>query len=93
MAAEPIEAKLRAATKAGRLDARLQPGEGVEALGARAVAAGVIGDEEAAMLVAARDATAIVVRVDDFPIDLGVAEARRSLAAVPPSAIVRKAAA
>ena len=42
VAAEPIEHKLRAAAKEGRIDAKLPPGGGIEVLVARAQAAGVI---------------------------------------------------
>ncbi len=72
--AEPIEAKLRAAAKDGRLEAKLPPGAGIEVLVARGEAAGVITAAEGAAIVAARDATALVIRVDDFPQDLGASE-------------------
>jgi acyl-CoA dehydrogenase len=69
--AEPIEAKLKAAMKDGRLDGRLPPDAGGEVLAARAVAARVIDDEEAKALVAQRALVARVIRVDDFDSDLG----------------------
>jgi acyl-CoA dehydrogenase len=71
IAAEPIEAKLKAAGRSGTLDARLAPGEDVDALAQRAVAAGVITAEEGDALVTSRELTARVIRVDDFPPDLG----------------------
>ncbi len=76
IAAEPIEAKLRAAVKDGRVDAKLPPGEGAETLTTRAVAAGAITAAEAAALAVARELTAKVIRVDDFPQDLGASEMR-----------------
>ncbi len=74
VAAEPIEAKLRAATREGRIDAKLPPGSGIEVLVARAEAAGVITGVEAATVISARDLTAKVIRVDDFAQDLGASE-------------------
>jgi acyl-CoA dehydrogenase len=74
IAAEPIEAKLRAAVKAGRVDAKLPPGEGIEALVARAVEAGAITAAESAELAMARELTAKVIRVDDFAQDLGASD-------------------
>ena len=49
--AEPVEAKLRAAIKEGRLDGSLPPGAGIEVLADRAFAAGIVGVEEARALV------------------------------------------
>jgi len=69
--AEPIEAKLKSAMKDGRLDGRLPPDAGVEALAERAVAAQVINEEEAKALIAQRALVARVIRVDDFDSDLG----------------------
>jgi acyl-CoA dehydrogenase len=71
MAVEPIEAKLKVATKERRLDAQLPPGAGVEELAARATAAGVIDADEARMLVEQRGLVDRVIRVDDFDRDLG----------------------
>jgi acyl-CoA dehydrogenase len=76
IAAEPIEAKLRAAVKEGRIDGKLLPGEGADALAARGVDAGAITAAEAAMLAMARELTATVIRVDDFAPDLGASESR-----------------
>jgi acyl-CoA dehydrogenase len=73
-AAEPIEAKLRAAMKDGSVDVKLPPGAPWETLLARAEAAGKITAGEAALVRAARDLTAKVIRVDDFPQDLGASE-------------------
>jgi len=69
--ADPIEAKVRAAVKAKRFDATLEPGVGAQALAERALAAGVITSEEAANLALAHELVARVIRVDDFPQDLG----------------------
>jgi acyl-CoA dehydrogenase len=86
LAAEPAEAKLRGAMKEGRFDGKLAPGEGVEKRIARALEAGAITEAEAAMLAAARELTAEVIRVDDFAQDLGASEMRTADAA--PSATV-----
>jgi acyl-CoA dehydrogenase len=95
LAAEPIEARLRSAQRDGRLEAKLPPGAGPEVLTARAQAAGVITGAEAATLLAARELTAKVVRVDDFPQDLGASEMRLTVAPSPGAArpVVHKAAA
>jgi acyl-CoA dehydrogenase len=71
IAAEPIEAKLKTAAKAGTLGTALAPGEGIEELAARAVSAGVIGADEARTLVQQRALVAKVIKVDDFGQDLG----------------------
>jgi acyl-CoA dehydrogenase len=76
IAAEPIEARLRAATRDGRLDVRVTPGAGLDELARRAQSAGIITAAEAATLLLTRDLTAKVVRVDDFPQDLGASEMR-----------------
>jgi acyl-CoA dehydrogenase len=96
VAAEPIEAKLRAAAKDGRFDAKLPPGSGVDALVARAQAAGVITAAEGTVIVAARELTEKVIRVDDFPQDLGASEMRLETSLAPSAGaqpIVHKAAA
>ncbi|MFO1284151.1 MAG: acyl-CoA dehydrogenase [Burkholderiales bacterium] len=71
IAVEPVEAKLKAAVKAGRFDLAPTPGEEADALAARAVAAGVIDAAEARVFVAQRALVARVIRVDDFAPDLG----------------------
>ena len=73
VAAEPIDARLRAAAREGRFDAQLPPGAGVDVLVERARAAGVITADEGAVLVAHRELVAEVIRVDDFETDLGAA--------------------
>jgi acyl-CoA dehydrogenase len=99
LASEPIEAKIKAAVRDGRVDARLPPGAGVDELVARAQAAGVVSGADAETVLAARDLTARVIRVDDFAPDLGWSEmqpanaARAAAAAVAPTTILRKAAA
>ena len=95
LAAEPVEAKLRTAMRDGRLDAKLPPGAGLDELVTRAQAAGVLTGAEGSALLAARDLTAKVIRVDDFPQDLGTSEMRLATpmsSAVAP-AVVHKAAA
>jgi acyl-CoA dehydrogenase len=82
LAAEPVEGRIRDAIKAGRL-----------ALGARddrvaaAQAAGVITPEQATAVRRAQRLVDKVVRVDDFPPDLGASDIRA------PKAIAHKAAA
>ena len=84
LASEPVEAKIKAAVKAGRFDAKLPPGAGVELLVARAHGAGVITQSEGEAVLAARDLTARVIRVDDFASDLG-ASALAPTAYAPPA--------
>jgi len=98
IASEPVEAKIRAALKHNRLDGKLAPGAGVDMLVARARDAGVITAAEADIVLAARDATAKVIRVDDFAQDLGAAELRVARVdptplAAPSSQVAHKAAA
>ena len=92
IAAEPVEAKLRAAVKDGRVDAKVLPGERADRLFARAVAAGAITESEAQMLAAARELTAKVIRVDDFAKDLGASEMKpaHSMPAVTIPSVVKK---
>jgi acyl-CoA dehydrogenase len=74
LASEPIEARIKAAVKDNRIDAKLPAGEGLEVLVARAQAAGVIDVAEAEAVMTARDLTARVIRVDDFAQDFGASE-------------------
>jgi len=96
VAAEPIEAKLRAAAREGRIDGKLPPGASLDVLVARGQAAGVITGVEGTTVIAARDLTAKVIRVDDFAADLGASEMKpaavtgREVASPP---VVHKAAA
>jgi len=86
LASEPVEAKIKAAAKAGRVDAKLPPGAGIEVLVARAHAAGVITMAEGEAVLAARDLTARVIRVDDFAQDLGASAFKPVASATPPAA-------
>ncbi|HXU52690.1 MAG TPA: acyl-CoA dehydrogenase domain-containing protein, partial [Casimicrobiaceae bacterium] len=72
MQAEAIEAKLRAAGKAGDIEGAT-PDDLVRA----GVAARVISVEEEAKLKRFAKLRDEVIRVDDFPQDLGVSEARQ----------------
>ena len=74
LAAEPLEAKIRAAVKEGRLDGKLPAGGPADALAARAQAAGIITGDECTTILAARELTGRVIRVDDFAQDLGASE-------------------
>jgi acyl-CoA dehydrogenase len=79
IAAEPIEAKIRAAAKERRFTAKLEPGEDALALAERARVAAVITSEEYAAVAVAHDLVAKVIRVDDFAQDLGASELRPPL--------------
>ena len=71
VAAEPIEAKLRDAVRAGRVPRADDPRIDADALDRRAIDAGVITPDEARVLAEHRKRVAQVVRVDDFAPDLG----------------------
>ncbi|MFT4173460.1 MAG: acyl-CoA dehydrogenase [Rhodocyclaceae bacterium] len=68
--AEAIEARVRAAHKAGQLDAR-----GMAAQIAQAVERGLVSREEQALLVRREALRQKVIRVDDFPQDFGLGDA------------------
>jgi len=70
--AEAVEAKIRAAQKAGTIG-----GRGSEELAQAAFAAKVISGEEMSLLKRAAQLRDEVIRVDHFPQDLGRAEAQR----------------
>ena len=71
MAAEPVDAKVRLAQKAGRLTAR-----GADALFDEAMKLSVITETELALWKRARILTNAVVRVDDFDKNFGLAVAK-----------------
>jgi acyl-CoA dehydrogenase len=71
VAAEPIEARMRDAQKAGRIS--VKPGED---RAAAAHAANVITADELALVRKSRRLVDEVIRVDDFPQDLGLSEMR-----------------
>ena len=77
IAAEAVEAKMRAGVKAGTLTAR-----GVDSLAAQAVAAKLITGDEAAILARAQALRRKVIMVDDFPLDLGKSEIFQTTQAV-----------
>ena len=89
LAAEPIEARIREAQRAGRLP--VKPGED---RAAAAQTANVITTEELGLVRKARRLVDQVIRVDDFAQDLGFSEMRPP-AAIPSlgDAVARKAAA
>ena len=64
---EGIQAKIRAALKAGTFTART-----LQEIESQALAHGVITAEEHAQLASAHELTAKVIQVDDFPFDLGM---------------------
>jgi acyl-CoA dehydrogenase len=86
LAAEPIEARMREAQKAGRFSVELG-----EDRAAAAQAASVITADEFAIVTRARKLADQVIRVDDFAPDLGVSEMHPP--AVSPAPPARKAAA
>jgi acyl-CoA dehydrogenase len=88
LAAEPIEARMREALKAGRLGVA----SGAERAAA-AVDAGVITADERALLQRAGELSDRVIRVDDFPQDLGASELKPPAAFVPTGAARKVAAA
>ena len=69
IAAEPVDAKMRAATKAGALTGRF-----ADELAEQAVAKGVITAVESRLLDRAHELRRKVIMVDDFPRDLGKSE-------------------
>ncbi len=81
IAAEPIEAKLRAALRAGKLAPDDEPGANPERFDLQAVEAGVISADEARVLAEHRALVADVIRVDDFGPDLGASLLRPPAAA------------
>jgi acyl-CoA dehydrogenase len=83
LAAEPIEAKIKDAIKAGRLNLKAR-----EDRLAAAQAAGIITPEQSTALRRAQRLVDKVVRVDDFPPDLGASEIR-----APNAVVAHKAAA
>jgi acyl-CoA dehydrogenase len=86
LAAEPIEARIREAQKAGRFSVKLG-----EDRAAAAHAASVITADEFAIVCRARKLADQVIRVDDFAPDLGVSEMQPP--AISPAPPARKAAA
>jgi acyl-CoA dehydrogenase len=73
--AEPIEAKIRAAEKAGRFDGN--PRANVRDIAIVAAEEGVITPAEFAIMKRRNHLRDIVVQVDDFPFDYGVATANK----------------
>ena len=71
IAAQPIEMKIRAALRAGRLSSVLPSDGDIEGIN-KAKATGVITASEADTLVEARALMEKVIRVDDFAADLGI---------------------
>jgi acyl-CoA dehydrogenase len=88
LAAEPIEARIREAQKAGRLSIKVG-----EDRGSAAQAANVITADELALVRKARRLVDQVIRVDDFAQDLGISEMRPPAVTPASSEVARKAAA
>jgi acyl-CoA dehydrogenase len=88
LVAEPIEAKIRDAVKAGRMTAT--PGAD---RAAAAQLAGIISADELALLRRAKRLADEIVRVDDFAQDLGASEMRPPAVAQAPALVAHKAAA
>ena len=91
--AEPVEAKLRAAIRDGRLDGSLPPGAGFEVLTDRALAAGIVSVEESRALITQRELVAKVILVDDFDKDLGASLLQPAIDTVRPRLVNHRAAA
>jgi acyl-CoA dehydrogenase len=72
--AEPIEAKIRAAEKAGALENN--PDANVRDLAHAAFAAGIVTADEYAVLKRRNELRDIVIHVDDFPHDFGLSKAQ-----------------
>ncbi len=87
LAAEPVEARMRDALRAGTFSAA--PGADRTAA---AVEAGVITADELTLLRRASELADRVIRVDDFAQDLGASELKPSMASAPASAPGRKVA-
>jgi len=78
--AEPVETKLKAALKDGRFDPGVIVGGGVDAIWRRARDAGVVSDDEFALIERRNMLRDKVIRVDDFPYDFGLREALADVA-------------
>ncbi len=74
IAAEPVEARLREAQKSGRFSPPLDLSGDVDALWRDACAAGVISEDEHALIQRRNVLRDKVIRVDDFPFDFGLRE-------------------
>jgi acyl-CoA dehydrogenase len=77
IAAEDVEAKMRAAAKASAIGGRF-----AEDLARQAVSQGVISEAEAGLLDRAHELRRKVIMVDDFPRDLGKSEIFQTTQAV-----------
>jgi acyl-CoA dehydrogenase len=75
LAAEPVEAKIRVADKAGRFDGN--PRANVRDIATVAAELGVITPTELETMTRRNHLRDIVVRVDDFPFDYGIATANQ----------------
>lgn len=75
IAAEPVEAKLKAAVKAGRFDPDAVIGGGVDAVWRAARDAGIIDADDHALVEWRNALRDKVIRVDDFPYDFGLRDA------------------
>ncbi|HYT96961.1 MAG TPA: acyl-CoA dehydrogenase [Casimicrobiaceae bacterium] len=91
IAAAPVEAKIRAATRDGRLAATPPPGAGIEWPIDKATSAGIIAAVEADVLREARELAERVIRVDDFASDLGISLLQPNDPVAAPAPIARTA--
>ena len=91
IAAAPVEAKIRAATRDGRLAATPPPGAGIEWPIDKATSAGIITAVEADVLREARELAERVIRVDDFASDLGISLLQPNDPVAAPAPIARTA--
>ncbi|MDX9699314.1 MAG: acyl-CoA dehydrogenase [Rhodocyclaceae bacterium] len=72
VAAEPVEAKVKAAQKQGRFTPVADPGGDVDAPWKQALAAGIIDESEYRLVETRNRMRDKVIRVDDFPYDFGL---------------------
>jgi hypothetical protein len=85
IAAEAVDAKIRAGVKAGTLKGRR-----ADELAAQAVANNLISSADVALLARAQELRRKVIMVDDFPLDLGKSELFQTTQAVTFEALRRR---
>ena len=85
IAAESVDAKIRAGVKAGTLKGRR-----ADELAAQAVANNLISSDDVALLARAQELRRKVIMVDDFPLDLGKSELFQTTQAVTFEALRRR---
>ena len=79
LAAEPVEAKLREARRQGRFDPKILASGDVDEIWRMARQAGVISEQDYALVERRNQLRDKVIRVDDFPYDLGLKAAVQAM--------------